>query len=388
MASPVRNHQDRAIIATADDAVLAKLATVKAGYYKDPYIEQLSQHASGIAEARGGGRGRSQRQVQPIIKRGTHARVCCMDRTIAAFVDYHSSSSSSSHSSHKKETVVQVVVLGCGKDTSYFRHGRPHVRWYEVDHPSVLQAKAAILQTAPDLFLSHIGKTEYGYSISTKHRHTKGDDDTSKSGDNTTITTNECHLVEFDLRESPQKLLDALVLQTKSFDAQAPTLFLFECVLMYMPDDASRALLQCLTQQPNLPQSYVCCYEPILGSDSFGKMMEQNLVHAGVGQLDSCLRRTRTLEAHLDKLIRCGFSHAVGCDMAQAYESVVTQAQRTQANRCEFLDELEEWLMIMRHYCFVVATTAPESDFAKHFCSVGSASALGFTKGKCTTKTK
>ena len=367
----MRNAQDRAIMATADDAVLAKLATVQAGYYCDPFIEPLCLHASGIAESRG----RRQRQVQPIIKRGTHARVCCMDRAINAFVEFHSNNNSS----------VQVVVMGSGKDTSYFRHGRSRVRWYEVDHPSVLQTKASILQATPDLFQSQIQKTEYGYSIST----TKNNISNSSEGPATSSTT-ECHMVEHDLRESPQKLLETLVHKTGNFDVAAPTLFLFECVLMYMPDDASRSLLQCLAEpqtSPTIPQAYICCYEPILGSDSFGKMMERNLVQAGVGLPDSCLRTTRTLEEQLDKLQRSGFSYAVGCDMAHAYETVMTQAQRSKANKCEFLDELEEWLMIMRHYCFVVATTVPDSDFAKHFLTVGPTSALGFVEGKCTTKT-
>ena len=358
-------------MATADDAVLAKLATVQAGYYSDPFIEPLCLHASGIAESRG----RRQRQVQPIIKRGTHARVCCMDRSIAAFIEYHSSN---------KNNSVQIVVMGSGKDTSYFRHGRSHVRWYEVDHPSVLQTKASILQATPDLFQSQTQKTEYGYLISTT-RSTG-----PSSEDPTTCRKTECHLVEHDLRENPQKLLDTLIQKTGSFDAAAPTLFLFECVLMYMPDDASRSLLQCLAQSQSsstIPQAYICCYEPILGSDSFGKMMERNLVQAGVGLPDSCLRTTRTLEEQLDKLVRSGFSHAAGCDMAQAYETVMTQAQRTKANQCEFLDELEEWLMIMRHYCFVVATTVPDSDFAKQFLAVGPMSALGFVEGKCITKT-
>lgn len=402
MTTQIRHSpEDRAIIATADDAILAKLAAVKAGYYQDPYIEALSQHASGIARG-----GRTHRQVQPIIKRGTHARVCCVDRAIADFIDFHSGSGSNRDANttttmEEAAVQVQVVVLGCGKDTAYFRHGQPHVRWYEVDHPLLLKAKASILQSTKDLFLSKVQPTEYGYSVSTTKPNSKNNkiqkDETTTTAATTTTTT--CHLVGHDLRGNPQLLMDKLMKNTGDFDANAPTLFLFECVLMYMPDDASRALLQCLAQ-PSLPQAYICCYEPILGSDSFGKMMERNLCQAGVGGLpDSCLRQTRTLDAQLDKLIstNCsdggGFTRAVGCDMSQAYEAVMTQEQRSQANQCEFLDEVEEWLMIMRHYCFVVASTVAThgnetNDFAEYFCGVGPNSALGFIEGKCASKSK
>jgi len=376
-------------MATADDAVLAKLATVKAGYYQDPYIEALSQHASGIAE---GGRNR-QRQVQPLIKRGTHARVCCVDRAIRAFVDYHSSSTEPN-----KNRPVQVVVLGSGKDTSFFRHGSPRVQWYEVDHASVLQTKASILQARPDIFRSQVKTTKYGYSIQlSPEQLNKSSGETAKKDSAPTI--HDCQLIEHDLRDNPKKLLDTLLQQT-TFDFKAPTLFLFECVLMYMPQEASVRLLQCLANSALLPQVYVCSYEPILGSDSFGKMMEHNLSKAGVCDADSCLRQTRSLEAQLGKLIGQassdngggGFVRAVGCDMAQAYETIMTQVQRARANQCEFLDEIEEWMMIMRHYCFIVATAVPEGsdgdDFAKYFCNVGENSALGFVEGKCMVKFK
>lgn len=148
------NPSDRPIIATADDAILAKRATVAAGYYEDPFVEAIAAHASGMSSSPAqasrtlsplheterfpGASNRlpsldegenisnqinsSQQPVhhppnsgspvpvrrtmrpspfpannpmrpspsrekhqQPIIKRGTHARVCCIDRAITAF---------------------------------------------------------------------------------------------------------------------------------------------------------------------------------------------------------------------------------------------------------------------------------------------------------------
>jgi hypothetical protein len=65
--------------------------------------------------------------------------------------------------------------------------------------------------------------------------------------------------------------------------------------------------------------------------------------------------------------------------MWAAYESIVTSEQRQLANRAELLDEVEEWMLIMRHYCFVVATTAKDDSLTE----IGPNSKLGFVQGKC-----
>jgi hypothetical protein len=140
-------------------------------------------------------------------------------------------------------------------------------------------------------------------------------------------------------------------------------------------------------------------YEPILGIDSpFGHMMEKNLTQLGVVALtrDSCLLQTRTLTAQLDKFCNNGFDRVVACDMWSAYETVLTNDQRRRANQSEFLDEVEEWRMIMRHYCFVVACGGTERSSNGNgnddaMTKVGAGSPLGFVPGKCqvaTTTTK
>ena len=67
------------------------------------------------------------------------------------------------------------------------------------------------------------------------------------------------------------------------------------------------------------------------------------------------------------------------------------------ANQGEFLDEVEEWRMIMQHYCFVAACGGTESgnddddDDDDPLTKVGAGSPLGFVPGKCqvaTTTTK
>jgi tRNA wybutosine-synthesizing protein 4 len=341
---------DRTIMATAEDAIQTKHAAVNAGYYSDDFIQPFYQSSV-----------RRRRQVQPIIKRGTHARVCCMDRAISAFCNANTS------------TRRQIVVVGAGKDTSYFRYLAGSImgmgeesalvpcNWYEVDHRNVIEEKTKIIEESP-LLSSHCPLTATPYGSISVHRDKK----------------HKYHLVEHDLREDHSRLLEKLGL-----DTTLPTLFLMECVLMYIPDAASKALLAALSKAAK--HSWIVCYEPILGSDPFGRMMQQNLVQAGVATQDSCLLRVRTLQGQLEKMIEASFSRAVGCDMWSAYQTVLTQDQRQRANQCEFLDEIEEWILIMQHYCFFAATTGDNE--GDSLTSVSDNSPLGFAPKSCQVLT-
>ncbi|KAL3943659.1 MAG: hypothetical protein SGBAC_002279 [Bacillariaceae sp.] len=316
MVSPT----DQRIIATADDAIRTKHAAVHAGYYEDDYIDIFFQSCAP-----------SRRQVQPIIKRGTHARVACMDRAVSSFL-----------ASHQMASKIQIVVVGAGKDTSYFRFRDGSLMgmdsniptkpcdWYDVDHSLVIEEKTRIIGDSESLNPKYpLQPTSHGFDCTTNDQ--------------------KYTLVGHDMREDPSVLIKKL-----NLDATLPTLFLTECVLMYVPESDSKALLAALSAAAKTTS--VVCYEPILGSDPFGKMMQQNLLHVGVATQDSCLVRTRTLQSQVEKLVEAGFTKASGCNMWSAYQSVVTAEQRQQANRCEFLDEMEEWVLIMQHYCLLVGT--------------------------------
>ena len=394
---------DRPVKATADDAMVAKLATTHSGYYVDPFLDAMIRNpvVGSTGRERPAGAAFNQnihmgrrRTIQPIIKRGTHARVCVMDRAISTFLKTTTTTQTKN---------IQIVNLGCGKDTSYFRYrngnimgmeredeqddmkmtspeekraaaaaaaaAQEHmeheheyeygydkqVHWYEVDHKSVIKEKASLIQNSNLLssYCPQLIKTKNGYECKS-----------------TTSSSSSYHLVGHDLRESPAKLLEKLKL-----DPTLPTLYIMECVSMYVPISASKKLLQAISVSAD--NTFFACYEPILdsnsssnsnnsSSDPFGRVMEQNLVKIGVASPECCLLQTRTLPDQLEKLIECGFARAVGCDMWSAYETIVTDDQRKRANQSEFLDEYEEWVLIMRHYCFVVARGGRSSDQHQH----------------------
>lgn len=340
---------DPSIIATADDAISTKYAAVQAKYYQDPFLSPFVTSA---------------RQCQPIIKRGTHARVVCTTRVIEAFI-----------ARHEKPC---IVVLGAGKDTTFFRYsaglldvkpteGASSVQWHEVDHPTVIDTKARVIQQQKRTFKSQVD------------RHASG------AGFVVTTTANKdsackCHLIGHDLRESPSELLNKLSHLSPSEDS---ILFVMECVQMYLLESSTVALWKHLRE--SCPRAVLALYDPILGeSSSFGNVMEQHLLRTNKVSLDSSLCHTRTLPQHLTKLVdTCGWHQAIGCDMWWAYQTMLTDEQRQHANRCEFLDEIEEWQMIMQHYCIVVACATDAAD--TELCRAGSL--LGLDARRSVVKT-
>jgi tRNA wybutosine-synthesizing protein 4 len=397
---------DYRIISTAEDAILAKQATAQAKYYRDPFCNAFCEKTTVHTHQQP--HHRTRRYFQPIIKRGTHARVCCMDRALTAFLKAHATVPAPPTTTTK---TVQIVVLGAGKDTSYWRlvtkslmgmeeyllanpYPRkassssasasksassslpvlPKVIWKEVDHSSVVHEKAAIIQGSTMLSqcCPNLRPTNtIGYS--------------SVEGN--------YHLIAADLRDSSTSTILHDKLQ---LDPNIPTLFLVECVFMYLPtESATRSLLREIASTH--PQAWVAMYEPILQADAFGQMMQQNLLNAQVATPGCGLLQTRTVKEQLQLFIAAGFARAVGCDMGIAYQTIVTPQQRQMANQAELLDEMEEWSLIMKHYCFVMATTCRTQaidpltqvgDGTSTTTTTSTVSPLGFITGKCEILTQ
>jgi O-methyltransferase involved in polyketide biosynthesis len=321
---------DANIIATADDALVAKYAAVEAGYYDDPYLSFFLASDSN-------------RLVQPVIKRGTHARVCAISKVLHNFCQ---------QVVNDDNKQAHVVILGAGKDTSFFRlvgasasdsPRTTNIGWHEVDYPSVMANKAKLLrQNSKELSLQEI---------------------VSKDEDITVFTTNahhSCHLVSHNLKEDPHILANKLSRCGINLETDA-ILWVSECLQMYLDEVVSRSLWQHIAK--SCRQARLVLYDPIVGESrsrqSFGRVMEQHLLRASIISPESSFSHTRTLSQQLNKLTSQGWQTAMGCDMWTAYNmnTLVSPQERMRANASEMLDEVEEWMLIMQHYCILVATT-------------------------------
>ena len=477
---------DRAVKSTADDATLAKLSCVNMGYYQDTFIQGMSLGSSGLVNKSNINRAnnRAVNSTEPIIRRGTHARVVAVDRAIDAFLSLPLSSSQSNtnnnddDSARQQQTVNattaqlrQIVVLGAGRDTTYLRYRFQkekekqnqlrNVNWYEVDHSSIIISKAhswlpqACCKSSEYDVKSTVNEDYDGcYAVSiTSKKHNDNDDDQSNNDDNqqtttsstsisTTTSSSNYHLIGHDLRSPPSTLFDKLTHPHHSYSTSIPTLFIFECVLMYLPHDTSCELLRYIATSPTTDHNAfvnVVIYDPIPSNDRFGELMIHNLQKVGIvgggrkqykrqqqhrggstsGNMNDnneddtannsqqqqqqqqqllSLEKTRTLHDQLTKLIQSNFDIAIGCDMMTAYDyGVISTNERKHANTCEMLDELEEFVLLMKHSCLVGGSVSSSSSserdgmcnngnnrcIGSKLCKVGKDSAMGFQDGKC-----
>lgn len=386
---------DRAVISTADDAVLAKLSCVEKGYYQDAFVHAMAKGVKGVDT---GGRNGSS-PMEPIIRKGTHARVCAVDKAISAFLSLRLEGDSSSNIKGRR----QVVIFGAGRDTTYLRYRfgylegfeEKQVDWFEVDHTFIIEQKAHI-------WLPHCApegvnyNSEMNAATGVSYRASFSRQGGSDANDS------NYHLIGHDLRSPPSSLFEKLSDPFHCYDRSIPTLFVMECVIMYLPDEASRNLLRYVanngeeTDQSKEVNSFavIAMYDPIPSNDRFGQVMLQNLQKRGItgqkhqdGEQLLSLERTLTLSDHLLKLTKSGFDIAVGCNMMDAYDhGIISIDDRRRAARCEMLDELEEFAILMKHYCLCVGVHSRGDRYksaAISFASVGKDSLIGFQEGRC-----
>lgn len=213
---------------------------------------------------------------QPLIRRGTFARTCTIDHAISSFLSIcHAQILEEDDEDEDDDDMpedIQIVILGSGLDTSYLRakagllHGSEesknafedgimdNVKWYEVDFEDVIQSKYTLLQNCPlfefdctSFTSSDEGgdnnSSEVSYAIQSKKIHTsiprsstRGVQSKNFLSSPPSSSPEQYHLVGFDLCQSFSRLLQRLQ-GNHSFQFDVPTLFVMECVQMYIPGE-------------------------------------------------------------------------------------------------------------------------------------------------------
>jgi len=134
----------------------------------------------------------------------------------------------------------------------------------------------------------------YAIVIAPRTKEVVDDDDDGHKGNVTASSSysSDYHLVGHDLRSSPYALFRKLAhdgYDEKS--SSSSTLFMLECVLMYMPETSARDLLRriaagptssTLTLSSSSSSVAVVIYDPIPGHDMFGQLMIENLKRTGI----------------------------------------------------------------------------------------------------------
>jgi len=292
---------DGAVKDTNDDATISKLSAVMAGYFVDPFL------ASFVTMPK---------RRLPMINRGYFARVAGLGVLHEQFFEAMGGSEQ-----------CQVVSLGAGFDTAFFKAkaiGRGFLRYLELDFAEVVKRKVAtIMQESRLTELMGPCDCDEGSSL---HSH-----------------CGSYHIMPTDLR-NPEDVLASIELA--GLDKSRPTLFVAECVLVYLEPEATRALLEAIAASF---QTAMCTiYEQIGPEDAFGQMMLKNLQERGCALKG--LLECPTLAAQIDRFVSCGWSSGGASDMNAVYKALPL-SERRRIQRLEHLDEIEEHEMFQAHYC-------------------------------------
>jgi len=299
---------DEAVQATNDDASCCKLSAVRLGYWSDPWLGLLLRKGPGQRRA-------------PEIHLGYYARVMGLRFLMQKFLE-------------AADTRVQVISLGAGYDTTYWRlveEGTPLANYVELDFPGVTAKKCFLIKRQKELVAGVAAGGEEGEIRLSR----------------TELHSTRYHLCAADLANTQE--VEAK-LQESGLDFSAPTLILAECVLVYINADKSEKLLQWLADK--FTSAVFLNYEQLNMGDRFGQVMLDNLLSRGcvLAGVSAC----RDSASMSQRFSSAGWDSATTWDMNQVYSSL-PQGDLQRAEAIERLDERELLSQLFHHYGVTVA---------------------------------
>ncbi|EXJ80613.1 hypothetical protein A1O3_06897 [Capronia epimyces CBS 606.96] len=313
---------DEIIQNTDNDAATSRLSAVEAGYLEDPFARLLSADEDGPVARR-----------LPLMNRGTYLRTASIDRIVDTFL------SSTGHGCR------QIISLGAGSDTRYFRlkHKRQNLAivYHEVDFEANTRRKIGRLRSPP---FADKAKTLAGVDMHAS--------DVRLSEDGSTLRSSEYNIHPQDLRRLPRDNADLT-----GVDKDLPTLIISECCLVYLPPEDADAVLRYFSQLfPSTTPLAIVVYEPIRPHDSFGRTMVRNLMSRGI-QLQT-LEKYAGLAEQQERLKTYGFrgddgtgSGAEAVDINFIWQRWTPPEEKERVDGLEWMDELEEFVLLAKHYC-------------------------------------
>lgn len=290
---------DEPVMATNDDASECKRGAVQLGYWTDNYISYFVRQIERRA---------------PEINRGYFARVKGVDNFIQKFISRAGSN-------------AQIINFGAGFDTLYWRlkdEGIVISCYVELDFPTVTSKKCYVIKRNKPL-LDRIYEQDGEVKFSSTDLH-----------------SGNFHCLGVDLRNIPQ-LKEKLRQAEIKFDK--PTLFIAECVLVYVENECVNRLLQWLSS--SFSTGLFINYEMCNMNDTFGDIMLGNLRARGCNLAG--ISHCKNLETQRDIFINNGWIGAKAWDMVEIYHAI-DRSEIARIEKIEFLDEHELLIQLFQHY--------------------------------------
>ena len=355
-----KQNKDDIIRNTDNDAATSRLSAIEAGYLDDPFAKLFS--TSDEVPRR-----------LPLMNRGTYVRTTAIDRVVETFLTASEKSNGGG--------LKQIISLGAGSDTRFFRLRRQHpslrggLIFHELDFASNTRAKIERLQRP--------GFNKLGLDLC----------DLNLGSDCVEILDNGSRLrsTTYCIHPIDLRTLSPTSAPLRDLNTSLPTLLISECCLIYLsPEDADSVLNYFTSLFPADVSLGMIIYEPIRPHDAFGRTMVSNLTARAI--VLQTMEKYKDLPEQRQRLLDVGFREPPTRTEGQGGESIpqsdisfgkpkavgatfaiednkrdgggaqsadldfiwrhwITQDEKDIVEKLEWMDEVEEFVLLGRHYC-------------------------------------
>lgn len=292
------------------EAMRAKKAAVKLGYYRDNFIDFIVPDV---------------KKRDFIMHRGYWSRSEVFRGAIRAFVE---------------KGGRQILSLGCGLDTLPFwtlEHWpeEKELKFFECDLLCVVKHKIEVLQKSK-IFVEKLTQLSGELKIETAK-----------------IDSPRYALFEGDLNKT-SLLTEAFT--GAGIDASKPTLIISECVFVYLHPETIPQIRTTLRDYFN--DLVLVDYEMIGNDSPFAKVMLKNFAESGIPLL--AIKEFPSIEAISKDFTDLNFKRVEVFSMEQVYYERLNPEELKRISKLEWADEFEEFNLMQSHY-FVSITQKEES---------------------------
>lgn len=219
--------------------------------------------------------------------------------------------------------------MGSGSDTRYFRLKRAKRHqdfiYHELDFKQNNETKIARLKNSRCAELI---------------QELCGVDIEKAEIENAELKSTEYFIHSVDLRTLPS--------DQEWVDTSVPTLLISECCLIYLPPDQAAQVLSYFSEKFTSTPLAIVIYEPFRPNDPFGKTMIRNLTTRGI--VLQTIEKYSDLEQQIKRLTQLDFN-AKAVDTNLIWQNWVNQDEKDRIDKLEWMDEIEEFELLAKHYC-------------------------------------
>lgn len=149
----------------------------------------------------------------------------------------------------------------------------------------------------------------------------------------------------------PLQLIDKLT-KLAGISKENPTLFIFECVLLYWNDEAATNLIH--TCNKTFTNANFIVFDLVNTDDKFSHVMQDSLNDNATPLLGAST--VRTLEDWNKRFLSNGSKCVNSWLMTEVFAKLIDATERKRIEALEFLDEVELLTQLFSHYCLVLAS--------------------------------